>query len=124
MKMSGPTPRVPYPCSGKVRRPPSWADRTYPSPPTLNLSLNGGGGGSRTICPQAPFPMSLLASAPATPVRSNPPYSPNPVPTDRRWGSGVGASPENRKEKEDVDVDEFEGESLRLWVSYSKIFFS
>ena len=43
-------------------------------------------------------------------------------PRAARRGPGTGASPENREEKE--DADELGGESLRLWVSYSKIFFS
>lgn len=90
----------------------------------LNLSLNGGGWGEKqNYLPPSCFPHVPPGQAPLPhPCYPNLPIAQTQSPQTAGGALGWGASPENRKEKE--DVDEFEGESLRLWVSYSKIFFS
>lgn len=91
--MSGPIPLLPYPCSGKVRRPLSWADRTYPSPQMQNLSLNGRAG---PFAPGSFFPLPLPASAPAALSRPHPPHTPNPVLMGDQvglWGGGLTGEP-------------------------------
>lgn len=89
------TPHLPYPCSGKVKRPPSWADRTYPSLRRLNLSLNEG---VATICPKAPLPFSRAppGQRPCHTLATVLPVAQTLSSRAARWGSGAGASPENR----------------------------